>query len=248
LLDLSDINKTIGEAVRIRMKPIDYFYDNPSSGEGHFPQRFCTFFMGLVRIIIKPLFRYKAYGLDKPESLPKGSGFIVVGNHSSYLDPVFVMMALRPRPIRYIAKEQFLNFSRIIRRLAAWAGVFPVKRNSADTSAIKRSVRMLKRGEIVGIFPEGTRVRSSDQEVKYHEGVAFIAQLAKTPVVPARIWNADKIWPKGAHFFRLPKITLCFGDPLSLDDERFAALPKDERFKAFTHAIMEQVYTMEFPK
>jgi 1-acyl-sn-glycerol-3-phosphate acyltransferase len=229
------------------MKPIDYFYDNPSSGEGHFPQKFCTFLAGLMRVIIRPLFRYKFYDLEKLESLPKDSGFIVVGNHRSYLDPVFVMTALRPRPIRYIAKEEFLNFNPIIRRLAAWAGVFPVKRNSADMSAIKRAVRMLKRGEPVGIFPEGTRVRSADQEVRYHEGVAFIAQLAKAPVVPIRLWNADKIWPKGAKFFRLPKITLRFGEPMSIEDDRFAALPKDERYEAFTKAVMEQVDSMELP-
>jgi 1-acyl-sn-glycerol-3-phosphate acyltransferase len=229
------------------MKPVDYFYDNPSSGEGHFPQKFCIFFSGLVRVIVKPLFRFKFYDREKLESLPTDSGFIVVGNHRSYLDPVFVMAALRPRPIRYIAKEEFLDFNPIIRRLAAWIGVFPVKRNSADMSAIKRSVRMLKRGELMGIFPEGTRVRSDDQEVKYHEGVALIAQLAKAPVVPIRLWNADKIWPKGARFFRFPRITLRFGEPMSIDDERFAALPKDERYEAFTQAVMEQVSTMELP-
>ncbi len=229
------------------MKPIDYFYDTPSSGEGHFPQKFCTFFAGLVKVIIKPMFRFKAYNHENIESLEEGSGFIVVGNHTSYLDPVFVMAALRPKPIRYIAKEEFLEFNSIIRRLAAWVGVFPVKRNSADMSAIKRAVRMLKRGEPVGIFPEGTRIRSADQVVKYHEGVAFISQLSKVSVVPARIWNADKIMPKGSRFFRLPKVSLCFGNPMSIEDEPFASLPKNERHKAFTKAVMEQVYSLELP-
>jgi 1-acyl-sn-glycerol-3-phosphate acyltransferase len=229
------------------MRPLSYFYDNPASGEGHFPQRFCTFFAGLIRVVFTPLFRYRAYDLQVLDSLPKDSGFIVVGNHRSYLDPVFVMNVLRPRPIRFISKEEFLNINPALTRLAAWAGVFPVRRNTADMLAIKRAVRMLKRGEPVGIFPEGTRIRFKDQEVVYHEGVALIAQLAKASVVPVRLWGTDKICPQGSALFRCPKVTLRFGEPLSLDEERFASLPKDERHTAFTNAVMERVYSLEFP-
>jgi 1-acyl-sn-glycerol-3-phosphate acyltransferase len=230
------------------MKPLSYFYDTPASGEGHFPQRFCAFFFAVVRLVFSPLFRYRAYGLEQLQKLPEGSGFIIAGNHRSYLDPLFVMSVVRPRPIRFIAKEEFLAFNPIIARCAAWVGAFPVRRNSADMSAIKRSVRMLKRGEIVGVFPEGTRVRSEDQEVVYHQGIALMSKLAKASVVPVRIWGADRICPKGTALFRCPKITLCFGEPLSVHDERFAALPKDERFAAFTNEVMERVYGLEFPK
>ena len=229
------------------MKPLDYFYDTPSSGEGHFPQKFNTFFCTLVRIIFSLLFRFKAYDLDKLKLLPEGSGFILVGNHRSYLDPVFLMPVLRPRLIRFIGKEEFLTFNPIIGRLAAWVGVYPVKRNSADTSAIKRSVRMLKRNEIVGIFPEGTRIRSKDQEVTYHEGVAMIASLAKAPVVPVRLWNTDKIQPPGSRWFHCPKVLLRFGEPLSIEEEGFASLPRDERYTAFTTEVMRRVYEMDFP-
>jgi 1-acyl-sn-glycerol-3-phosphate acyltransferase len=230
------------------VKPLSYFYDSPASGEGHFPQRFCAFFSGLVRVIFSPVFRYRAYGLQMMDSLPEGSGFIVVGNHRSYLDPVFVMSVLRPRPIRFVAKEEFINVHPVIARFAAWVGVFPVRRNTADMSAIKRAVRMLKRGEMVGIFPEGTRVRFKEQKVVYHEGVALIAQLAKVPVIPVRLWGTERIRPSGTALFRCPKITLRFGEPLSLDEERFASLPKDERHAAFTNAVMERVYALDPPR
>jgi 1-acyl-sn-glycerol-3-phosphate acyltransferase len=229
------------------MRPLDYFYDTPSAGEGHFPQKFCVFFSALVRLVFRPLFRYRAFGLENLHKLPEGSGFIVAGNQRSYLDPVFVMAALRPRPIRYIAKEEFINVHPALARIAAWVGVFPVKRNSADMSAIRRAVRMLKRGEAVGIFPEGTRIRSTDQQVIYHEGVALIAQLAKAPVIPVRLWNTERIRPKGMRLFRCPRISLSFGEPISLEEERFAALPKNERFTAFTNEVMERVYRLEPP-
>jgi 1-acyl-sn-glycerol-3-phosphate acyltransferase len=229
------------------MKPLDYFFDNPASGEGHFPQKFCTLFSVLVRLVLGPLFRYRAYDREILDALPEGTGFIVAANHRSYLDPVFVMSVMRPRPVRFMAKEEFLNLNSALARIAAWVGVFPVRRKAADMSAVKRAVRMLKRGEPVGIFPEGTRIRSKDQEVTYHKGVAFMAQLAKVPVVPLRLWNTELISPKGARMFRCPKIILRFGEPLSLDDEQFASLPKDEQHAAFTNALMERVYSMEMP-
>ncbi|MDR1014468.1 MAG: 1-acyl-sn-glycerol-3-phosphate acyltransferase [Coriobacteriales bacterium] len=229
------------------MKPLDYFYDSPASGEGHFPQKFRICFLALVRLVFTPLFRYKAYGLEVLDALPKGTGFIVVGNHRSYLDPVFVMSVLKPRVIRFLAKEEFTSALPALARIVAWVGAFPVKRNTADMSAIKRAVRMLKRGEPVGIFPEGTRIRSEGQVPVYHEGAALVAQLAKAPVIPVRLWNTERICPPGKRLFRCPKVTLRFGEPLSLDEERFAALPKNERHAAFTQAVMERVYGMEFP-
>ncbi|MDR0350437.1 MAG: 1-acyl-sn-glycerol-3-phosphate acyltransferase [Coriobacteriales bacterium] len=230
------------------MKPLDFFYDNPASGPGHFPQRFCTFFAAAVRAVFGLLFRYKIYGLDEALSkLPEGEGFLIVGNHRSYLDPVFVMSALRPRPVRFIAKEEFLDIHPAIARFAAWVGAFPIKRNTADLTAVKRAVRMLKRGEPVGIFPEGTRIRHEGQVPVYHEGAAFIARLAKVSVLPVRIWNTELIKPPGTRLFRCPKVILRFSEPLSLDEERFASLPKDERSAAFTTAIMTQIYTTPNP-
>jgi 1-acyl-sn-glycerol-3-phosphate acyltransferase len=227
------------------MKPVEYFYDNPSSGEGHYPQKFCTFLFGLIRIVFGILFRYKAYDKEQLDKVPKGTGYILAGNHTSYLDPVFVLAVLRPHPARYISKEEFLNINPLLTRVAAWCGVFPVKRNSADMSAVKRSVRMLKRGETVGIFPEGTRMRFKGQEATYHEGVALISQLAKSPVVPLYIDGANRICPEGKRIFRCPKVTVRFGEPLSIEEPRFAELGKDERYKAFTDEVMRRVYALK---
>ncbi|MCL1890816.1 MAG: 1-acyl-sn-glycerol-3-phosphate acyltransferase [Coriobacteriia bacterium] len=259
------------------MKPLDYFYDTPAEGKGHFPQRFAAFFFGLVWVIITPLFRFKFYNADflkegrlraakkseqpeqseqsaqleqpdQPEQVNQ-SGFIIAGNHSSYLDPLFVMMALRPRSMRFIGKEEFFKIPGI-RRLAAWVGAYPVKRGEADMKAVKRSVTMLKRGELVGIFPEGTRGRGHEANAprEAHEGVALIAQLAKAQVVPVRLWGASEISPPGARRWHFPRITACFGVPLSLADEPYASLDKHQRLTQFTADVMAAVYELENPR
>jgi 1-acyl-sn-glycerol-3-phosphate acyltransferase len=231
------------------VRPLDYFYDNPSSGEGHYGQKFCTFFCGLVRVIFTLMFRYKVYDRDEQlAKLPEGQSAIIAGNHTSYLDPVFVMSVMRPHPIRFMGKEEFFAIHPLIARLATWVGAFPVKRDSADLTVVKRAVKMLKRGEFVGIFPEGTRIRFEGQEVVYHEGIALIARLAKAPVLPVRIWGADRICPEGKRLFRMPRVTLRFGEPLALDDPMFTGLEKTELLEAFTAEVMRRVYALEPPR
>ncbi|MCL1879917.1 MAG: 1-acyl-sn-glycerol-3-phosphate acyltransferase [Actinomycetia bacterium] len=226
------------------MKPLDYFYDNPASGEGHWPQRFAKFFFAVVRLVFGLLFRYKVAGQEVFSRLPADGGAIVAGNHHSYLDPVFALIVMRPRLLRFMAKQEYFDANRVIARLTSWVGAFPVKRDSADMQAVKRSVRMLKRGELVGIFPEGTRQRFPGQQAVYHEGIALIAALADTPVVPMRIWGTERIKPYGKRMFRLPKISVRFGEPLVITEEPFASLPKDQRQKAFTEEVMRRVYAL----
>ena len=226
------------------MKPVDYFYDTPSWGENRFPQKFCTFFMFLVRMVFRLLFRYEAADVEIIERLADNQAVIIAGNHRSYLDPLFVMAVLRPRPVRFMAKEEFFQIHPVIARLAAWVGAYPVKRNTADMATVKRSIRMLKRGELVGIFPEGTRIRFAGQEVVYHDGVGLIAAMADRPVVPVRLWGTERICPEGKRFFRIPKVSLRFGEPLSITDEPFASLPKNQRYQAFTEEIMRRVYAL----
>ncbi|MDR2493029.1 MAG: 1-acyl-sn-glycerol-3-phosphate acyltransferase [Coriobacteriales bacterium] len=226
------------------MRPLDSFYDSPAEGPGHYPQRFCSFFFVLVRVVFGLLFRVRSY--DTHHVRP-GVSYLVAGNHRSYLDPVFVMMAMRPRPVRYMAKEEFFKV-RAIARLASWVGAFPVKRDAGDMQVVKRSVAMLKRGELVGIFPEGTRGRDASKARELHEGVAVIARLAKCEVVPVRIWGAERIAPPGSRRWHFPRITLRFGEPMSLAEARYEALDKPERLSAFTADVMKAVYALEDPR
>jgi len=234
------------------MRPLAHFHDTAAEGPGHFPQRFYAFLFVLIRFFWKTLFRFKSYGADRLRLSPL-QGAIIAGNHNSYLDPTFIMLAMRPRPVRFIAKEEFFKV-KAIARMASWAGVFPIKRGTADMKAIKRAVAMLKRGELVGIFPEGTRGRNrkkTGQRAEQREafgGTALIAHLARVPVVPVHLWNTNRISPPGTRLWRFPRITLSVGEPLSLTDERYANLTKDERFATFTADIMAAIYALKNPR
>jgi len=230
------------------MQPLDHFYDNPVNRGKGTPWIFDRLFTGLIRVSFTPAFRCKVRGAKEIRALDKG--YILAGNHRSYLDPLFVMQAMRPRSIRFIGKEEFFSIY-AIRRLASWVGVFPVKRGMGDIKVVKRSVAMLKRGEIVGIFPEGTRGRGEDiveGEREVHEGVAMIASLAKAPVVPLRLWNTEKISPVGTRLWRFPTIKLAFGEPMSLDDPAYAGLEKSEKLQRFTQDIMTAIYSLPQPE
>jgi 1-acyl-sn-glycerol-3-phosphate acyltransferase len=227
------------------VKPLDYFFDTSASGEDRYPQRFCSFFLVLIKIAFTPLFRYRSLDRKHVLNLPPGQAAILAANHRSYLDPLFIMSELRPHPIRFMGKEEFFQIHPAISRMAAWVGTYPVKRNTSDMSAVKRSIRMLKRGELVGIFPEGTRIRFAGQIPVHHQGVALIAQVTDVPVIPIRIWGTERICPEGKRFFRTPKVSLRFGEPLRISDEPFASMPKDQRNEAFTEEVMRRIYDLE---
>lgn len=146
-------------------------------------------------------FFFSLYGLhvEGRENIPDKGAVIAAANHKSYFDPPLVGMALEKRRISFMAKsELFRNplFGRLIRYL----GAFPVKRNSADMTAIRRSLAELKKGQVLCIFPEGGFVHGKALG-RFHPGMAFLAILTGTPILPVAIIGAEPLpvkkvlWP-----------------------------------------------------
>lgn len=227
------------------MRSLESYYDGSLEEAGRCSRWFNTFFCGLARIVLKPLFRYRFYNVEQLQKLSADTPCIIAANHFSNLDPVFLMLSLRPRRVRFIGKEELFR-NPLIARMGALVGGFPVKRGTADRTAIRRAVTILKRGELLGIFPEGTRVCPSQQDSESREGIALIAQMSKAVVIPVRIWGTDEVGPPGSHFLHFPKVVLRFGEPI--DIEQFAHVPKAERFSVFTEEVMKCIYGMEHPE
>lgn len=199
---------------------------------------------GVLGAAFKLAFRYRVEGLEHLAAFRDGRGCVVAGNHVSYLDPVFLWLAARPdRWIRFMARDNmFANAAGLAGQVISRVGAFPVKRSSADRGAIKRAAAMLKRGETVGIFPEGTRRGRGTAKPDLHAGVAFIARMGKAPIVPSSVRNVADIKPKGSKTVHFPKITVVFGAPVFLED--FAFLPKEDRLDAASWYVMRECYAL----
>ncbi|MBE3100791.1 MAG: 1-acyl-sn-glycerol-3-phosphate acyltransferase [Firmicutes bacterium] len=146
----------------------------------------------IIRAIIIPfvylLFWPKVYG---KKNIPAKGCVIIYSNHTSMLDPV-ILGCLLPRRIHFMAKQELFKLP-IIAYILNKIGVFPVKRGSADISAIKKSLLILKQGKVLGIFPEGTRNKSGEIQ-EFAHGTASIANRSKATTIPVALFNSYRIF------------------------------------------------------
>lgn len=177
--------------------------------------------------MFRTFWRMRVYGA---QNVPKNGPLIIACNHVSYLDPP-VLGTASPRRIAYMAKEELFRIPILGPAIAA-VGAYPVDRKGSATSAIKRSVEVLRQGQAIGIFPEGTRNLQGTAEVR--EGVALLASLAKAPVVPACIVGT-------ANAKRLAQIRVFFGPPMSLPADRKASR---EDMANFTDEVMRAIRSL----
>jgi 1-acyl-sn-glycerol-3-phosphate acyltransferase len=161
-----------------------------------------------LRLLFRVFFRIGYLGL---ENIPPEGPCLIVPNHQSYLDPLFVGAAL-PRSNRYMAMQTLFR-SRPLAAFLRFFGAFPVATGSADKSAIRDSIRFLRQGELVIIFPEGGRSRDGNLK-EFFQGFARIALREKIPIVPVTISGAHKVWPPGKLVPRPGRIRVTFHPPL----------------------------------
>jgi len=160
----------------------------------------------ILRIFLHLRCDYKIIGL---ENIPKTGGAIILSNHRSYADPFTVGCAIHYRRTYFFAKEELFNipiFGSIIRAL----GAFPVKRDTLDKKSLNYSIKLLKDGELLLIFGEGTR-NLKKELLPLKAGFAFLSIKAKVPVIPVYITETEDILTLKK--FR-PKVTVKFGKPI----------------------------------
>ena len=223
------------------------FWDMPMidtpSGEKHVPHVTGNIMYGLLGTVAKICFRYKVHGLENLRGFAGKSGVLIMGNHTSYLDPAFGYFAGRSEQwVRYMARDTLFEAGKgWVGWLFSSCGAFPVTRDSADRTSVKRAVKMLKNGEVVCILPEGTRRGKGTAEMSLHAGAALIARMADVPIVPMAAINIEKIKRKHQRI-RFPQVHICFGKPMLLKD--FDFLPKADRLEACTWYVMRAVFSM----
>ena len=218
---------------------LDRYYDGALAEQSTFLRGAVVVARYLVGGTIHLVFRARYENVEILDSLPEGRGVVIAGNHSSYTDPMFVFDGIWPRRVRFMAKSE-LFMHPILDRLLAWTGVFPVFTDARGRKAIKRAIACLRRGEHIGIFPEATRVKYDDpREIEPSEGVALIAKMADTLIVPVGIKGTVDISPHGEKLLRFPKVVLRFGEPIDWKD--YKHLDKNEMLTAVTAETMRRV-------
>lgn len=181
-----------------------------------------------VTAIVRVVFGFRVIGV---ENVPLTGGLIVAANHISNLDPPVLGIGM-PRPVSYMAKKELFAMP-ILKQILPPLNAFPVDRKAGGTAAIRASLRMLKEGRCVGIFPEGGRNVTGTNEEK--AGAAFLAAAAGVPVVPAAIIGTRKLG------FRR-EITVVFGEPLRIERNRESVEGDLEKGAA---EIMQRIRTLE---
>lgn len=151
-----------------------------------------------MRVIIKFIFKIFAIILYRPkivgkENIPKDGGALLCPNHVSTLDAA-VIVAMFKRKVNVLAKEELFK-NGFLCWIADLFGIYPVKRGKADMQAIKISLTLLKRNELLLMFPEGTR-NGMAKGIKPKNGAVLIAATAGKPIIPIGIQGSFKPFTK----------------------------------------------------
>ena len=131
--------------------------------------------------LFRLLFRIQFFGR---ENVPAEGGYILVSNHRSGYDPLFIAVGSR-RQVHFMAKEELMKIP-VVGWIIRKAECFGVSRGSGDTSAVDTAVDYLKKGEVVGIFPEGTRAKPGTI-LRPKSGVSHIAKMSGAGILPCAV-------------------------------------------------------------
>jgi len=167
--------------------------------------------------------------------VPKTGAAIVCANHVSHFDPAIVGMSVS-RPMSYLARATLFRSAKLFGWLMSSLDAFPIDQTGSGLAGMRDTLGRLKRGEVVLIFPEGTR--SHDGELQdFPRGFYAIAKRAKVPIVPAGIDGAYESWSRHRTLPRAGRIHLHLGKPLT--PEEIANLSRDELFAELKRRIQE---------
>lgn len=169
----------------------------------------------LSALVCRLFGRWKVSGR---EHIPATGGVLMCGNHTSYIDPP-AMGSASTRPVRFMAKEPLFKVP-VLGLAIRSVGAFPVRQHTADRAALKRAIELLNSGEVVGMFPEGTRNFNPGELMPPQPGVGMVVLASGAPVIPVALINTYKLLPPHSILPHFTRIKVIFGPPVPLDDLR----------------------------
>ncbi len=186
-------------------------------------------FKFIAKVIFKLIYRIE---IINKENIPKEGRLLLCSNHISVFDPV-VLSIILPREIAWMGKKELFE-NKLMAKLFTNLGVFPVDRNETELSTIKHAMKLLKNEEVLGIFPEGTRVKEMNLE-NAKPGVALIGVKTKSPILPVYIEGTYKPFSK---------LKVSFGEAFDFSDSYGEKLTTND-YKIYGQEILRTIYSIK---
>ena len=165
------------------------------------------------------VFRMRRAGV---ENIPSTGGGLILAHHQSHLDPILVGLSINRR-LYYVARQTLFR-NPLVRWLIQAVDTIPIDREGSGLAGLKATLRHLKDGELVVLFPEGTRTPDGEVQ-RLKPGFSALARRAEVPIIPVAMDGAYDAWPRSARFPRPIRIALVIGEPLA--PEEIARLSDD---------------------
>lgn len=194
--------------------------------------RLYRFIKRLLPVLTRPLFRLRIIDNRTEEARRP---YLVVSNHLSNWDPVFIVDALKAE-VSFLAKAELFR-CRVLAAFLKMLSVIPIKRGENDISAVRNSIQAVREGKVLFLFPQGTRYTGVEpQSEQAKDGTSYIARLSKADIVPVGIYTKNfRVRP-----FR--RVTVVIGDAIR-NEALFGAQEKNDKKEA-TNMIFDQILAM----
>jgi 1-acyl-sn-glycerol-3-phosphate acyltransferase len=184
--------------------------------------------------ISKAAWQIKFFGIENiPQNLE--GGLIISSNHQTYIDPFWIVIPVK-RKLRYMAWDKAYQRP-IIGTIMKFLGAFPVGLDGKGSEAYKKSIKILREGATLVIFPEGTREFSDGKLIEFKTGAVRIALEAKVPILPVTLRGANRVWSqemKYPKFFR--KIEVIYHPLMEIPE-----CPKDLETRDFANTLTDKL-------
>jgi 1-acyl-sn-glycerol-3-phosphate acyltransferase len=200
-----------------------------------------TLLWAKLKILYRYFFKLKCQGI---ENLPQNQSYLIAANHSSHLDYAAIAIALEKQEIYALgAKDYFFNNAIKAWFFQTFFNVIPCNRNGNFLSSLRQCKRILKQGNPIVIFPEGTR--STTGEIQpFQSGLGLLAVKANVAIVPVYIDGTFQALPKGNRLPRRHPISISFGEPVNISEYQNKLCTEREVYQAIADDIQKAVMNL----
>lgn len=184
-----------------------------------------------IRVFLGIPLRVRSWG---QHNVPASGALIMIANHQSFFDPPLIG-TYTSRVLHYMARDSLFT-NPLFRALISRVNAFPVKRGQADVAAFKKSLRLMKEGEALLVFPEGTRSETGRVR-EMQPGAVALARKGKAAIILAAIEGAAEVWPRNARVPRPGRIWIEYAPPM--DQSEIAGMSDQEAARFLTGRLRE---------